>query len=116
MAVRVLPWDVTAPCCTLSIFTHPETERRRLGKHLRSHISIEYDTNSWYDIPWQAMGEGWRHNDVAKRLLEVALCASGRLGVVAYPGKPPTVIDEVFGHFIATVNPLVSVVIMLWYW
>lgn len=57
---------------------------------------------------WQRMGEGWRHNDVAKRLLEVALCASGRLGVVAYPGKPPTVIDEVFGHFIATVNPLVS--------
>lgn len=45
---------------------------------------------------------------MAKRLLEVALCASGRLGVVAYPGKPPTVIDEVFGHFIATVNPLVS--------
>lgn len=55
------------------------------------------------------MGEGWRHNDVAKRLLEVALCASGRLGIVAYPGKPPTVIDEVFGHFIATVNPLVSI-------
>ncbi len=56
----------------------------------------------------QTMGEGWEHNDVAKRLLEVALCASGRLGLVAYPGKPPTVIDEVFGHFIATVNPLVS--------
>lgn len=48
---------------------------------------------------------------MAKRLLEVALCASGRLGVVAYPGKPPTVIDEVFGHFIATVNPLVSSVV-----
>lgn len=57
----------------------------------------------------QEMGEGWRHNDDARRLLEVALCASGRLGVVAYPGKPPTVIDEGFGHFIATVNPLVSI-------
>lgn len=53
------------------------------------------------------MGKGWRHNDVCKRLLEVALCASGRLGVVAYPNKPPMTIDEVFGHFIATVNPLV---------
>lgn len=54
------------------------------------------------------MGEGWRHNEDARRLLEVAMCASGRLGVVAYPGKPPTVIDEGFGQFIATVNPLVS--------
>ncbi|CAM9683217.1 unnamed protein product [Ectocarpus sp. 6 AP-2014] len=54
------------------------------------------------------MGKGWRHNDVCKRLLEVALCASGRLGVVAYPNKPPMTIDEVFGHFIATVNPLVG--------
>eukprot|EP00903_Cladosiphon_okamuranus_P010382 g9821.t1 len=64
----------------------------------------DWDRHSIY----KTMGEGWRHNDVAKRLLEVALCASGRLGVVAYPGKPPTVIDEVFGHFIATVNPLVG--------
>ena len=54
------------------------------------------------------MGEGWRHNENAKHLLEVALCTSGKLGVVAYPGKPPTVIDEGFGHFVATVNPLVS--------
>lgn len=53
------------------------------------------------------MGEGRRHNKVATRLCEVALCASGKLGVVAYSGKPPTVIDEGFGHFIATVNPLV---------
>ncbi|CAM9494186.1 unnamed protein product, partial [Ectocarpus sp. 13 AM-2016] len=64
----------------------------------------EWDKNSIYE----SMGKGWRHNDVCKRLLEVALCASGRLGVVAYPNKPPMTIDEVFGHFIATVNPLVG--------
>ncbi|CAM9861499.1 unnamed protein product [Ascophyllum nodosum] len=57
---------------------------------------------------YEEMGEGRRHNENARRLLEVALCASGRLGVVAYPGKPPTVIDEGFGQFVATVNPLVG--------
>lgn len=57
----------------------------------------------------QEMGEGRKHNENARRLLEVALCASGRLGVVAYPGKPPTVIDEGFGEFVATVNPLVRI-------
>lgn len=61
-----------------------------------------------YERDAQVMGEGWRHNENAKHLLEVALCTSGKLGVVAYPGKPPTVIDEGFGHFVATVNPLVS--------
>lgn len=35
------------------------------------------------------------------------MCSTGKLGLVAYPGKPPTVIDEGFGQFVATVNPLV---------
>eukprot|EP00904_Undaria_pinnatifida_P010273 jgi/Undpi1/6376/HiC_scaffold_20.g08857.m1 len=64
----------------------------------------EMDTEEVYKV----MGDGRRHNEDAKRLLEVALCTSGKLGVVAYPGKPPTVIDEGFGHFVATVNPLVG--------
>lgn len=60
------------------------------------------------------MGQGRRHNEIARRLLEVALCSTGKLGVVAYPGKPPTVIDEGFGQFVATVNPLVSSTLALW--
>lgn len=79
-------------------------------KLVPSFCSPSYPSSSRrvYGRDAQVMGDGRRHNEDAKRLLEVALCTSGKLGVVAYPGKPPTVIDEGFGHFVATVNPLVS--------
>ncbi|CAM9795000.1 unnamed protein product [Discosporangium mesarthrocarpum] len=54
------------------------------------------------------LGMGRRHNDHARRILEVALRVSGKLGVIACEMRPPALVDQGFGEYVATFAPMVG--------